>query len=78
MKLALRALLELVEPSSKNIEIAIITKSGLRTMSNDEVDKFVKAIEMEKKRQTKRRRRRPGVSRGGVGFCRNASLKLSC
>ena len=53
MKLALRALLELVEPSSKNIEIAIITKSGLRTMSNDEVDKFVKAIEMEKEEADK-------------------------
>jgi 20S proteasome alpha/beta subunit len=53
VKLALRALLELVEPSSKNIEIAIITKSGLRTMSNDEVDKFVKAIEMEKEEADK-------------------------
>jgi 20S proteasome alpha/beta subunit len=53
VKLALRALLELVEPSSKNIEIAIITKSGLRTMSNDEVDKLVKAIEMEKEEADK-------------------------
>ena len=53
MKLALRALLELVEPSSKNIEIAIITKSGLRTIVHDEVDKFVKAIEMEKEEADK-------------------------
>uniref|UniRef100_A0A7S0X7F2 Proteasome subunit alpha type n=1 Tax=Mantoniella antarctica TaxID=81844 RepID=A0A7S0X7F2_9CHLO len=48
VKLALRALLELVEPSSKNIEIAVVTKEGTKTLSNEEVDAVVKAIEEEK------------------------------
>ena len=48
VKLAVRALLELVEPSSKNIEIAVTTKEGTRTMTDEEVDAMVKAIEVEK------------------------------
>jgi 20S proteasome subunit alpha 4 len=42
------ALLELVEPSSKNIEIAVVTKEGTATMSSDDVDTLIKAIEAEK------------------------------
>ena len=53
VKLAVRALLELVEPSSKNIEIAVTTKEGTRTMTDEEVDAMVKAIEVEKEEADK-------------------------
>lgn len=48
IKLTLRALLELVEPSSKNIEIVVVSKSGIKTISNDVIDTFVRTIEEEK------------------------------
>eukprot|EP00227_Mantoniella_beaufortii_P010222 CAMPEP_0197591448 /NCGR_PEP_ID=MMETSP1326-20131121/13297_1 /TAXON_ID=1155430 /ORGANISM="Genus nov. species nov., Strain RCC2288" /LENGTH=261 /DNA_ID=CAMNT_0043156913 /DNA_START=16 /DNA_END=801 /DNA_ORIENTATION=+ len=49
VKLAVRALLELVEPSSKNIEIAVLTKEGgMKMMSNEDVDAMVKTIQEEK------------------------------
>ena len=48
VKLCLRALLELVEPSSKNIEIAVVSRDGMRVMSNDDVDAMIKKVEEEK------------------------------
>ena len=49
IKLALRALLETVEASSKTIELAVMEKdTGLRVLSDDEVDQLVKEIEDEK------------------------------
>lgn len=48
VKLALRALLEVVESGSKNIEVAIMSKSGLRIMEDEEVDNLVLQIEAEK------------------------------
>ena len=48
VKLALRALLEVVESGSKNIEVAIMSKSGLRIMEDEEVDNLVSQIEAEK------------------------------
>ncbi|KAL4452376.1 hypothetical protein ABPG75_008038 [Micractinium tetrahymenae] len=49
LKLALRALVEVVEGSSKNIEVAVVEKEGgLRFLADDEVDGLVKEIEEEK------------------------------
>lgn len=48
VKLALRALLEVVESGSKNIEVAIMSKSGLRIMEDEEVDNLMSQIEAEK------------------------------
>jgi|Transcript_4957 20S proteasome subunit alpha 4 len=47
-KLCLRALLELVEPSSKNIEIAVVTPGGTTTLTNENVDALIKKVEEEK------------------------------
>jgi len=48
VKLALRALLEVVESGSKNIEVAIMSTSGLRIMEDQEVDNLVSQVEAEK------------------------------
>ncbi|KAL4450061.1 hypothetical protein ABPG77_010730 [Micractinium sp. CCAP 211/92] len=49
LKLALRALTEVVEGSSRNIEVAVVEKEGgLRFLADDEVDSLVKEIEEEK------------------------------
>ena len=55
-KLCLRALLELVEPSSKNIEIAVVTRDGTTTMSNEDVDALVKKVEEEKEAADKEKK----------------------
>ncbi len=55
-KLCLRALLELVEPSSKNIEIAVVTRDGTTTMSNEDVDALVKKVEEEKETADKEKK----------------------
>ncbi|KAG6557767.1 hypothetical protein Mapa_000534 [Marchantia paleacea] len=49
VKLAVRALLEVVESGGKNIEIAVMTKSeGLRLLEESEVEEIVAGIETEK------------------------------
>jgi 20S proteasome subunit alpha 4 len=49
IKLAVRALLEVVESGGKNIEIAVMTKNeGLRLLEEAEVEEIVTAIETEK------------------------------
>ncbi|EFN54957.1 hypothetical protein CHLNCDRAFT_24020 [Chlorella variabilis] len=49
LKQALRALTEVVEGSSKNIEVAVVEKeAGLRFLSDEDVDGLVKEIEEEK------------------------------
>jgi 20S proteasome alpha/beta subunit len=60
-KLCARALLELVEPSSKNIEIAVVGKDGVATMSEEDVDALIKKVEEEKEaadREKKEKARR--------------------
>ena len=54
--MCLRALLELVEPSSKNIEIAVVTRDGTTTMSNEDVDALVKKVEEEKETADKEKK----------------------
>lgn len=49
IKLAIRALLEVVESGGKNIEIAVMThKDGLRELEEAEIDEYVAEIEAEK------------------------------
>jgi len=55
VKLALRAVLELVEPTSKNIEIAVVDREGLRIMPSDDLDEVVKLIEFEKEHANKQK-----------------------
>ncbi|THG02788.1 hypothetical protein TEA_017018 [Camellia sinensis var. sinensis] len=49
VKLAIRALLEVVESGGKNIEVAVMTKEhGLRQLEEEEIDAIVAEIEAEK------------------------------
>ncbi|KAJ9508920.1 hypothetical protein QJQ45_028239 [Haematococcus lacustris] len=49
IKLAIRALIETVEAGSKSIEIAVMSRdSGLRVLTDSEVDTLVKEVEAEK------------------------------
>ncbi|WVZ91770.1 hypothetical protein U9M48_037896 [Paspalum notatum var. saurae] len=49
VKLAIRALLEVVESGGKNIEIAVMThEDGLRELQEAEIDEYVAQIEAEK------------------------------
>lgn len=49
IKLALKALMETVEAGSKSLEVAVMERgSGLRILSDEEVDNIVKVIEEEK------------------------------
>jgi 20S proteasome subunit alpha 4 len=49
IKLAIRALLEVVESGGKNIEVAVMThKDGLRELEEAEIDEYVAEIEAEK------------------------------
>ncbi|CAI9282424.1 unnamed protein product [Lactuca saligna] len=48
IKLAIRALLEVVESGGKNIEVAVMTKEGLRQLEEAEIDAIVAEIEAEK------------------------------
>ncbi len=52
VKLAVKALLETVEGSSKNMEIAVMEKgTGLRSLSDEAVDALVAVIEEEKAKE---------------------------
>mmetsp|Transcript_9840 Transcript_9840/g.24549 ORF Transcript_9840/g.24549 Transcript_9840/m.24549 type:complete len:253 (-) Transcript_9840:416-1174(-) len=49
IKLALKALMETVEAGGKSVEVAVMEKdTGLRILSDDEVDALVKEVEAEK------------------------------
>jgi 20S proteasome subunit alpha 4 len=49
IKLAIRALMETVEASSKNIEIAVMERdSGLRLLADEELDALVAEVEADK------------------------------
>jgi 20S proteasome subunit alpha 4 len=49
IKLVIKALMETVEAGSKSIEVAVMEKdTGLRLLSDEEVDVVVKEIEAEK------------------------------
>eukprot|EP00958_Prasinococcus_capsulatus_P017253 scaffold1939_cov392-Prasinococcus_capsulatus_cf.AAC.13 len=47
-KLAIKALLEIVEASGKNIEVAVMRKEGMSQLTEEEVEAVMKEIEAEK------------------------------
>lgn len=62
VKIALKALLETVEPGSKSIELAVMEKdTGLRVLSDEEVDALVKEVEKEKAEADSARRGVGGI-----------------
>eukprot|EP00299_Pterocystis_sp_00344_P012312 c5891_g1_i1.p1 GENE.c5891_g1_i1~~c5891_g1_i1.p1 ORF type:complete len:254 (+),score=52.99 c5891_g1_i1:28-762(+) len=53
LKLALKALMEVVESKSKTIEVAVVERGrGLRILSDDEVDALLAQIEAERAEET--------------------------
>lgn len=65
IKLAIRALMETVEASSKNIEIAVMEKDqGLRLITDEELDALVAEVEADK--AAAEAAKRSGTSTGGA------------
>lgn len=63
IKLAIRALMETVEAGSKSIEVAVMEKdTGLKILTDSEVDAFVKEVEDEKAAAEAARRGQGGAS----------------
>lgn len=63
IKLAIKALMETVEAGSKSIEIAVMDRTtGLRFLSDEQVDVFVKAVEEEKVAAEAAKRGRQGAA----------------
>ncbi|GBF92889.1 proteasome subunit alpha type-7 [Raphidocelis subcapitata] len=68
IKLAIRALMETVEASSKNIEIAVMERdSGLRLVSDEELDALVAEVEADKAAAEAAKRGGGGGGGGGGG-----------
>ena len=68
MKLAIKALSETVEASSKNVEIAVVDRaSGLKYLSDVEVDSIVSDIETEKTAADAARKQRVAEASGSAG-----------
>ncbi|EDO47310.1 predicted protein [Nematostella vectensis] len=58
VKLAIRALLEVVQSGGKNIELAVMKKGEpMRILKPDEVDKFVAIIEKDKEEEAEKKKR---------------------
>ena len=65
IKLAIRALMETVEASSKNIEIAVMEKdTGLRILSDEELDALVAEVEADKAAAEAAKRQGRGAAAG--------------
>jgi len=57
IKLALKALLEVVQTGSKNVELAIMKKGGpMRLLEVDEIEEYVKMIETEKEAEAEKKK----------------------
>jgi len=58
IKLAVRALLEVVESGSKNVEVAVVKyKQPLKFLNDDDVDKYVAEIEKEKQEEEEQKKK---------------------
>lgn len=55
IKLVVKALLEVVESGSKNIEIAVVTRDSINFLSDEDVDNYVKVVEQEKEEEKKQK-----------------------
>jgi len=66
IKLAVLALLEVVESGSKNIELAIMKKdSGIQFLPNERIVEIVKQIEEEKEKSGKGKKKKGGTTEKG-------------
>lgn len=60
IKLAVKALLEVVQLGGKNLEIAVMAKNQpMRMMNLEEIEKYVKEIDEEKEREAALKKRAP-------------------
>ena len=58
IKLAVRALLEVVESGSKNVEVAVVRfKQPLKFLNDDDVDKYVAEIEKQKQEEEEQKKK---------------------
>jgi len=58
IKLALKALLEVVQSGSKNMEVAVMRRSRpLEILSTDELDEMIKEIEKEKEDEAEKKKK---------------------
>eukprot|EP00878_Enallax_costatus_P002477 GHUV01002657.1.p1 GENE.GHUV01002657.1~~GHUV01002657.1.p1 ORF type:complete len:256 (+),score=58.95 GHUV01002657.1:174-941(+) len=66
IKLAIRALMETVEASSKNIEIAVMEADGLRILGDEELDGLVAEVEADKAAAEAAKRAGTSAAAGGA------------
>lgn len=63
IKLAVRSLLEVVESGSKNVEVVIMKdKQAIKVLGDDEVEKLVMEIEVEKKAEEEKKKKSKIIS----------------
>ena len=63
IKLAVKALLEVVQLGGKNLEIAVMSKGkAMRMMNLEEIETYVKEIEEEKEKEAAQKKRERGTS----------------
>ena len=63
IKLAVKALLEVVQLGGKNLEIAVMSKGqAMRMMNLDEIETYVKEIEEEKEKEAAQKKRERGTT----------------
>eukprot|EP00879_Flechtneria_rotunda_P002523 GHRR01002721.1.p1 GENE.GHRR01002721.1~~GHRR01002721.1.p1 ORF type:complete len:259 (+),score=84.00 GHRR01002721.1:132-908(+) len=67
IKLTIRALMETVEASSKNIEIAVMEATGLRILTDEELDSLVAEVEADKAAADAAKRGGGGTAAAGGG-----------
>jgi len=57
IKLALKALLEVVQTGSKNVELAVMKRGeAMRLLTNEEIEEYVKQIEKEKEEEAEKKK----------------------
>ena len=59
IKLAIRALLEVVQSGSKNLELCVMRRGqGMKMLDVDEIERHVAAVEKEKEEEAERKKQK--------------------